>query len=107
MSDLQCPARFLVVGPEADLDQIDATSLCGVYAMSARAHDARTLATRVGCEVGPIEQANLAAEMEALSDLHRGYMVAVLPADVAYPLRSATDLVNAAIDADGWVIERY
>lgn len=106
MSDLQCPARFLVAGPEADCEQIDAACLSGVFAAPERAEDARALAARAGCEVGHIEEATLTAAMEALSDLYRGQLVAVLPGEVAYPLRSETDLVHAAIDADGWAIER-
>lgn len=106
MSDLQCPARFVVAGPEADCAQIEAAGVSGVFASPGRGHDARALATRVGCEVGPIEEATLTAAMEALSDLYRGQLVAVLPGDVSYPLRSATDLVYAAIDADGWAIKR-
>ena len=111
MSDLLCPATFLVLGsaePRA-LQAVSDARLAAAYAVpEARARVAAALG-----ETGPpvtaldLEGTTYAAALDGLADLHRGETVlVVLPEDAPAALsgradRAAGEVLEVAVDADG------
>lgn len=114
MSDLQCPATFLVLGsaePRA-LQAVSDARLAAAYAVpEARARVAAALG-----ETGPpvtaldLDGTTYAAALDGLADLHRGETVlVVLPEDGPAALsgradradRAAGEVLEVAVDADG------
>lgn len=117
MSDLQCPARFLLVAPAASAaERLRHERVAAVYAgpdgsASADELSAEELGRALGAPVrrpGPAvdlgavlarEPGPLAA-LEDLADLHRGETVVVVAAGP--PDRDVgRDLVEVLVDADG------
>ena len=120
MSDLQCPATFLVLGsaePRA-LEGVSDARLSAAYAVpEAQARVADALG-----ETGPpvtaldLDGTTYVAALDGLADLHRGETVlVVLPEDapavlcgradrVAAEVLEVTEVLEVAVDADGWSV---
>ena len=114
MSDLQCPATFLVLGsaePRA-LQGVSGTRLAAAYAVP----EAQERVVAALGEAGPpvtaldLDGTAYAAALEGLADLHRGETVlVVLPEDAAASLSGRADgvpgeVLEVAVDADGWSV---
>lgn len=108
MSDLQCPATLLILGsagwPEGAQDL---PPLAAVYADPARRQQAAALAATTGAALqlrllpaGPDGRPG-SADIQLLSDLHRGETVGVLPEP------AAVHTMQLRVDADGWAWQRY
>jgi hypothetical protein len=80
VSDLQCPARILLVRPDVDPSAL--------IELAAREHVSGTI-------TGP------GVDLAEVADLHRGETVLVL-ADEGPHVERGSDLVLVEIDADGW-----
>lgn len=111
MSDLQCPATFLVAGPAAwpDPGALQEAGVAAVYAAPARAEPAAALAARLSATATPIEGGPgrpLLAVLDELADLHRGSTCLVLAGALEPPLRADDEVVRVRIDADGRAVER-
>ena len=97
MSDLQCPATFLVVGPARACPAEDpAEPVAAVHAAPGREVP--------GC--APLEDGPLWSVLADLADLYRGCRVVVLAARVEPPLTTADAAVLVRIDADGASLAR-
>jgi hypothetical protein len=117
MSDLQCPATFLVLGSAEPrmLQRVSDTRLAAAYAVpEARAGVAAALGgTGPPVTALDLDGTTYAAALEGLADLHRGESVlVVLPEDAAAALSgradgadtAAGDILEVAVDADGWSV---
>ena len=117
MSDLQCPATFLVLGsadPRA-LEGVRDARLAAAYAVpEARARVAAALGgTGPQVTTLDLDGSTYAAALEGLADLHRGETVlVVLPEDAPAALAGrgdrspapAGEVLEVAVDADGWSV---
>lgn len=113
MSDLQCPASFVLLTPEA-AQACDLSELRLSLIVNACAPDAivQRLAAKDRCTIEASALANgaeLALKIEQLADQYRGEQVAVIAAPEL--LRAAlkqrvtpTFPVYVAVDSDGWNI---
>ena len=118
MSDLQCPATFLVLGtggaarPAPELRQ---ARLAAVYAVTPDADVAAWIAREAGLPVRPLEESagtTYPDGLADLADLHRGEtVVVVLPTRAVSALaeRGGLDparnrVIRVAVDADGWTV---
>lgn len=124
MSDLQCPATFVVVGPGRPAPGEDpAEPVAAVYVAPGRRCEVRPGQARVSTgRAGVGDDARVAAPdvseasdlgadplwsvLEDLADLHRGCRVVVLPDRVEPPLAMADDVLIVRIDADGATVTR-
>lgn len=114
MSDLQCPATFLVVATAARAEAIPAPGprLAAVYAVPEGAAVAATWAREAGLSVGALEAAggtSYAAALAELADLHRGETVLVVLPDAAVDelagaVHGAGPVLEVVVDADGWSV---
>jgi hypothetical protein len=119
MSDLQCPATFVLVPADAQPERVD-HALAHDRVAEVRTDErpeavdlARTLATGWGLPV-PVPDALGAASYRALldelADLRRGETTVVVVAPELLALaagrdhRDAPELVELQVDADGWVV---
>jgi hypothetical protein len=117
MSDLQCPATFLVPASAEPrtLEGLRDTHLAAAYAVpEARAR----VSAALGESGPPVTELDLAgrtyaAALEGLADLHRGETVlVVLPEDAPATLsgraegatRASDEVLEVAVDADGWSV---
>ncbi|HEU4676797.1 MAG TPA: hypothetical protein VFS29_12455 [Motilibacteraceae bacterium] len=124
MSDLQCPATFLLLAvadgeplPPHLVQALAGEHVAEVYARPAdppRADVADALAAALSARRGTAEDVDVRG-LEEVADLHRGERVVVVlsPAQLAAVLhvarRSVTDTptpgwTELAVDADGWVL---
>jgi hypothetical protein len=120
MSDLQCPATFLVLAPGSE-ERVSSTRRLGdariaaVYAGSTADATAARVADQVGLTVIRREEPQGAAYpsgLADLADLHRGEtVVVVLPAPTVAALARETGLLRPGgaglevlMDADGWLV---
>lgn len=110
VSDLQCPATFYVLAPDADAVEPpvgrDDERIALVWTVPARTDLAHRLADEFGCAVREHDglAANVRATLEELSDLHRGESAVVLPAAAYAPPGSdhgPTGWLRVRLDADG------
>lgn len=104
MSDLQCPATFHVLGPDASRSVadrlLDGAGLAAVHA-GAGVHAGDGESTHE-----PLDETRpLWDVLGELSDLYRGCHVLILPSRVTPPLTSTDDAVTVRIDADGRTVE--
>lgn len=106
MSDMQCPATFLLLSPEAVVSEL-AEELRGertalVYAWQQATDAASTLADTLDVPLEVLTTpAGLRAELRERADQHRGETVAVSLAN-GQPLQSAGELgTRLEVDADG------
>lgn len=115
MSDLQCPARFVVLTPETapacDLSGMRLALVVCACAADGTMHEAlQRLAARHGCAIQAAELrdgAALATQISELADGYRGEQVAIIagPEVVreALQLRAApSEPIQLAVDSDGW-----
>jgi hypothetical protein len=117
MSDLQCPATFLVVAAAAAADTASSPGLrlAAVYAVPEGAAVAATWAAEAGLPVGSFEAAggtSYAAALEELADLHRGETVLVVLPDAAVDelagaARGTGRVLEVVVDADGWSVRLW
>lgn len=117
MSDLQCPATFLVAGPAArpDAGVLVEAGIAALFAEPERLAEAERIAAPISAGVAPIAIADerdpppwggaLLAKLDELSDLHRGQTCLVLLGRVRPPLGGPGDVVRVRIDADGRTLE--
>jgi hypothetical protein len=115
MSDLQCPATFLLLTPES-LPALDARGLriAGVFMDASLGAETLAGALHVaaahGCKVERLdlgERATLTREVEQLADSYRGETVLLLAPSsaVCAALHRAVPLTHpvvVAVDSDGW-----
>jgi hypothetical protein len=115
VSDLQCPATFVIVpagGPGSDID--GGVRLAALFAgHGARVRDT---AARLGAahdlpvsELDPPAIDGYRSVLTGLADLYRGETVAVVldtddVAELAAPGDGPADVFEITIDADGWVV---
>lgn len=113
MSDLQCPATFLVVAAAAaEPLPSPGPRLAAVYAVPEGAAVAATWARQAGLPVGSLEApggSSYRATLAELADLHRGETVLVALPDTAVDelagaLRGAGTVLEVGVDADGWSV---
>jgi hypothetical protein len=115
VSDLQCPATFVIVpagAPGSDLDAgVRLAALFAGDGVRVRDTAARLAATQglAVSELEPPATGGYRAILTDLADLYRGETVAVVldPDDVAEivaPGGRPADVFVISIDADGWVV---
>jgi hypothetical protein len=118
MSDLQCPATFLVLGtgdPDRPAPDLRHARLAAVYAVAPDAEVAARIAHGAGLRVRLLEEqpgTTYPDGLADLADLHRGETVLVVlrPGAVAAlaergGLDPARDrMIRVAVDADGWTV---
>jgi hypothetical protein len=114
MSDLQCPATFLVVAAAAAPGTAASPGLrlAAVYAVPEGGAVAAAWAAEAGLPVGTLEASggtSYAASLVELADLHRGETVlVVLPDaavdDLAGAGRGTSQVLEVVVDADGWSV---
>ena len=118
MSDLQCPASFLVLGTggaDRAAPDLRHARLAAVYAVSPDADVAARIAHVAGLPVRLLEEppgTTYPDGLDDLADLHRGETVVVVlrPGELASlaergGLDPARDRVlQLAVDADGWTV---
>jgi hypothetical protein len=115
VSDLQCPATFLVTGSGATeaASSLAGTRLAAAYAVPEGLAVAGAAAG--GVPVSPLGPAgtSYAAVLEELADVHRGETVlVVLPEEAVATLASGTDaapdgVLQVAVDGDGWSVRSW
>jgi hypothetical protein len=115
MSDLQCPATFLVTGANAEeaARSLAGTRLAAVYAVP----EGRAVADAAagGAPVTPLDLrgTSYVAALEDLADVHRGETVlVVLPEHAADTLANgagvgASEVLEVAVDGDGWSVRTW
>lgn len=116
MSDLQCPAVFVLLTPETVAgSQLADQRLAGVYVASGVAtegrvlEDARKLADQHGCKVSNAEaedEDSLLDRIEQLADVYRGETIALVAPSraicaVIECLEPPDEPVAIAVDGDG------
>lgn len=119
MSDLQCPATFLVLasGRGVEGSALRGSRLAAVYALPVDDAVAAEVAEAAGLRVSPLEAAGGASYrpvLAALADVHRGETVAVVLPDAAVagltaaagPPSPGDGALEVAIDGDGWSVRR-
>jgi hypothetical protein len=117
MSDLQCPATFLVLGPAGTeaVGRLAGTRLAAVYAVPEGREVATAVAGISDLPVSALEPdgSSYAAARDGLADLHRGETVlVVLPEAVASTLAgggedretAGAEVLEVAVDSDGWSV---
>lgn len=126
MSDLQCPARFLVLGPvaataastsgtrlESLLEHLRGENVAAVYVGPDAPADAPgvVVAAALGLATTPVEGLRAAdptadparAALDDLADRHRGETALVTGVNGSL---APADVVSVEIDADGWRVTR-
>jgi len=118
MSDLQCPAKIVLVapemlGPDASVPALGGT-YSGVFLVSAVASRASELAARQPDHRHEIladvdDGASLARALQELADLHRGYTIVVVATrEMIHELMDgrgdSTKPMVLAIDSSGWAV---
>lgn len=118
MSDLQCPAKIILVAPEmlgqgASMPSLDDAPYSGVFAVSAVAGDAGEVTARHAdhpLEIlsDVLDGAGLARALDELADLYRGYTIVVVAThEMIRELmhgRDSSRPVTIAIDGSGWTV---
>lgn len=115
MSDLQCPASFLVTGPAAteSARSLAGTRLAAAYAVAEGTAVARVAAGDVPVSPLGLDGTSYAAALEDLADLHRGETVlVVLPEQAVEILASGAGVgpdrvLQVAVDGDGWSVRSW
>lgn len=119
MSDLQCPATFLLL-PSGDDGAAEVTDVAGarlaaVYAGPSDVDRAARVAAAAGLSLTAFPTpagASVRTVLSDLADLHRGETVAVvLPVGAVAELVALAggrpqpdDVVQVVVDADGWTV---
>jgi hypothetical protein len=114
MSDLQCPAKVLLVAAEmlgASVPALERTHYAGVFVVPGVAGNVGELASYpVEIIDDAVDGASLARAVEELADVYRGYTIVVVATramirDVLGERASASAKpVVIAIDSSGWVV---
>lgn len=119
MSDLQCPATFIVLASDADSGELGSVAARRpARVLTAGSAGARTLAADLGAACGmdavelPLDVGGYRSTLADVADLYRGETIAVVVDpevvdDLAAGAPGAepdSGLVELAIDADGWAV---
>ena len=114
MSDLQCPASFVLLTPEtaATCDVSELRLSLVVCACATNAQTVQRLAAKDRCTIETstlADAADLATKINRLADQYRGEQVAVIEDSklicAALNQRAAPTLpIQIAVDSDGWNI---
>jgi len=120
MSDLQCPATFLVLGPAGGdaVARLSGTRLAAAYAVPEGLDVATALAGESGPPVTALEldTASYGSALAELADVHRGETVlVVVPRAVAAVLAGrgedevgpVAEVLEVAVDSDGWSVRKW
>ena len=115
MSDLQCPATFLVLGADRTAPDLRHARVAAVYAVAPDAEVAARIAQGAGLPVRLLEEPSGTTYPDGLADLadlHRGETVVVVLGPGAVTVlaeRGGLDpdrnqVIRLDVDADGWTV---
>ena len=118
MSDLQCPATFLVLATESAaslVPDLRHARVAAVYAVAADVDAAARVAREAGVPVRPLEESpgtTYPDGLADLADLHRGETVVVVLRPGAVSVLAArggldptrNGVISVVVDADGWTV---
>lgn len=115
MSDLQCPATFLVTGPAATeaAARLAGTRLAAAYAVPEGLAVAAAAAAGLPVASLELDGTSYAAVLEDLADVHRGETVlVVLPEHAVETLAGGAatgpdGVLQVAVDGDGWSVRTW